>query len=139
MAAVEPMSNAVVTASTLQAFADALPAWMDQRNNVALGQLVEQLMPVIDRHASEVVARTIEQMIPLVDQRAADIADAIIDQQRVSVDGDADRIRSEIVEAACAAIVSSLPQLVEAARAGSTSEVVRDREGRIRRIETKYD
>ncbi len=110
MAAVEPMSNAVVTASTLQAFADALPAWMDQRNNVALGQLVEQLMPVIDRHASEVVARTIEQMIPLVDQRAADIADAM-----------------------------SLPQLVEAARAGSTSEVVRDREGRIRRIETKYD
>lgn len=52
---------------------------------------------------------------------------------------DADRIRAEIVEAACAAIASSLPALVEAARAGSTSEVVRDREGRIKRVETKFD
>ena len=109
-------------------------------------------MPIIDRRATDIAARTLEQLVPVIDQLAAAIAGAIIDQRDTTTDASAvTEVAAQVAEDITRALVhvdADTPtldtdrirlEIVEAARAGSVSEVIRDSNGNIRRVETKYD
>ena len=71
-------------------------------------------------------------------QVAGDVARALVpaDTGTAAPVLDAARIRAEIVEAACTAMASALPTLVEAANTPTISTVLRDRDGKITGVQS---
>lgn len=150
MGAPEPYVTAEGLRGVVGQLVEKLVPVIDERNADAITEALESYIPVLDQRAADIAVQVFGQMSQIdsdaVTRIAADVAQRVADDtatrvlQQVDSDTpamDVDRLRHEVIEDAMRVVRDYLPQLVAAAQADTVFDVVRDRDGKIRRIESK--